>query len=399
MHVENLTHSLTGAVIARTGLGDKVPFGTAALVVAANLPDLDSVATFWGILVYLDYHRGVTHSVLGIVGLSCLFTGLLWLLNQKRGNPINTTFRAILGPVTLVVATHSLMDFTNSYGWRPFLPFLEQWYYGDLVFIVDPYLWLLFGGAVFLTGRQSAVTLFFWIAGAAFLLYLVGVQRIIGPGHEGVSTVWIVSIVSILVLKWRRRVWTPLAAWYALVGLLLYLTLLFSAQQYGLSLAYREIRERHPKTLQGKLSALPRFADPFNWDLFVEDPLNIYHARLSLVRGMQTEFQAYPRDVQHPAVQAVLSTCPGSVMAHFARYEFFEVVPQPKGPLVILRDARYAREATSGWGVLGIPLSPDLRSHRLNLPCPGEGEGGETSRERKSVCCDGVGLPSQARLF
>ena len=185
MHVENLTHSLTGAVIARTGLGDKVPFGTAALVVAANLPDLDSVATFWGILVYLDYHRGVTHSVLGIVGLSCLFTGLLWLLNQKRGNPINTTFRAILGPVTLVVATHSLMDFTNSYGWRPFLPFLEQWYYGDLVFIVDPYLWLLFGGAVFLTGRQSAVTLFFWIAGAAFLLYLVGVQRIIGPGHEG----------------------------------------------------------------------------------------------------------------------------------------------------------------------------------------------------------------------
>ena len=64
-------------------------------------------------------------------------------------------FFSILSSVLIVIATHCLMDFTNSYGWRPFLPFLDRWYYGDLVCIVDPYLWLILGGAVFLTASEA----------------------------------------------------------------------------------------------------------------------------------------------------------------------------------------------------------------------------------------------------
>src|SRR5262245_13104064 len=40
----------------------------------------------------------------------------------------------------LAMATHPALDFLNSYGVRPFLPWSNTWYYGDSVFIFDPYL-------------------------------------------------------------------------------------------------------------------------------------------------------------------------------------------------------------------------------------------------------------------
>ena len=36
------------------------------------------------------------------------------------------------------MATHPLLDYTNSYGLRPFLPFSDRWFYGDSVSIIDP---------------------------------------------------------------------------------------------------------------------------------------------------------------------------------------------------------------------------------------------------------------------
>jgi inner membrane protein len=40
--------------------------------------------------------------------------------------------------------SHLLLDFTNNYGLRPFFPFNPRWYSGDLVFIAEPILWLIF---------------------------------------------------------------------------------------------------------------------------------------------------------------------------------------------------------------------------------------------------------------
>src|SRR6185436_4300700 len=40
----------------------------------------------------------------------------------------------------IAMATHPALDFLNSYGVRPFLPWNNTSYYGDAVFIIDPYL-------------------------------------------------------------------------------------------------------------------------------------------------------------------------------------------------------------------------------------------------------------------
>jgi inner membrane protein len=45
----------------------------------------------------------------------------------------------------LGVLLHVFMDFTNSYGVRLLMPFSERWFYGDALYIVDPWLYLTLG--------------------------------------------------------------------------------------------------------------------------------------------------------------------------------------------------------------------------------------------------------------
>ena len=61
--MDNLTHTLTGVLLARAGLRRVVPGATAVLVVASNLPDADVVAALLGSLTYLEYHRHLTHAL------------------------------------------------------------------------------------------------------------------------------------------------------------------------------------------------------------------------------------------------------------------------------------------------------------------------------------------------
>jgi len=67
--LDNVTHTLFGATLARTPLGRAGRGTTAALILASNAPDIDIVATAGGSLKYLEWHRGATHGPLGIVGL------------------------------------------------------------------------------------------------------------------------------------------------------------------------------------------------------------------------------------------------------------------------------------------------------------------------------------------
>ena len=214
------------------------------------------------------------------------------------------------------------------------------------------------------------------MAGGICLTYLVLARNLIANEGRVILFVWVAATIFLLVIRSRRPVWGVSAARCALVGVVIYWALLFSAHQYGLVAAGLEVEERYPHLENLELSVLPRLANPFRWDLFCQDAQNVYHAEIRLGEGITPGFRAYARNLEHSAVRAALSSCPGSVMAHFARFEFFEVEqrgegpPQHgKGPIVILRDARYTREATSGWGVLRVPLSPNLRRHRLEFPC------------------------------
>src|SRR5579872_6153515 len=77
--LDNLTHSLFGATLARTPLARAGRGTMAALVLASNAPDVDIVTTAGGALKYLEWHRGMTHGPLGIVGLGIVSASFVWL--------------------------------------------------------------------------------------------------------------------------------------------------------------------------------------------------------------------------------------------------------------------------------------------------------------------------------
>jgi inner membrane protein len=175
--VDNLTHSLVGALLGRMGLRSITPHAMPALILSANLPDVDSfVAPLWG-EPSLAAHRGFTHGVGGLVIMPFLAAAIILLcerlLISKKGRspprrrevgervphsrksdeggtaspwplPRATCFStgALLLVCFLGTLSHPLLDFLNTYGTRLAEPFSHRWFYGDTLFIMDPWIWL-----------------------------------------------------------------------------------------------------------------------------------------------------------------------------------------------------------------------------------------------------------------
>lgn len=138
--MDNLCHTLTGAALGQAGLKRTTAFGSATLMIAANLPDVD-VLVFATDIPSVAFRRGWTHGVLAQALLPPLLAGIVFGLGRRRG--------ARLGPLVLLsyagVLSHVLLDVLNNYGVRLLMPFSPRWFYGDALFIVDIWLWLALG--------------------------------------------------------------------------------------------------------------------------------------------------------------------------------------------------------------------------------------------------------------
>jgi inner membrane protein len=143
--MEPVTHFLFGAAMGRAGLNRKTALATATLTLAAEAPDLDVLSRFGGSAFGLNHHRGFTHSFLGVPIVALAVVGFVYLLWRLRGrttrNPnLPPRWGLLFAYACLAGLSHILLDYTNNYGVRPFWPFSERWYSGDIVFIVDPVL-------------------------------------------------------------------------------------------------------------------------------------------------------------------------------------------------------------------------------------------------------------------
>ncbi|HEX8273626.1 MAG TPA: metal-dependent hydrolase [Longimicrobiaceae bacterium] len=158
--MDNLTHTLVGAALGEAGLRRRTGLATPTLLVGANLPDVDAAAYLWGGAVALEWRRGWTHGVLAWAVLPLLLAGAvlgLARLAERRGwrpeRPVRP--RQILLLSALAVWSHPFFDWLNTYGVRLLMPFSRRWFYGDTLFIVDPWLLLLLGVGVALARRRE----------------------------------------------------------------------------------------------------------------------------------------------------------------------------------------------------------------------------------------------------
>ena len=381
--MDNLTHSLVGLTAARAGLERLSPGATLLCVLAANSPDSDVAILLGGDRwTYLQHHRGITHAIVGIVVLSLLvpliFYGVdrLWARFRKRGPKVK--LRGLMIASAIATATHPLLDWTNNYGMRFFLPWSGEWTYLDLVFIVDPYLWLIFGGASFLLSAKTKSGKVIWAVLAAAVTVLIVASPRSGQltNLRFLAAVWIAVIVILIVLfvigaarRWGRKIA------FAAIGLaLVYCSFLGYAHSRAVALGHEmasRVASPRGETVL-RLAAMPTVADPLHWDCVFETERATYRFRLFLLGDDNPSSRVVhyekPSGDLAEVMQSVSQQRPAQVFLDFARFPVAQLAdPQcTTRTFVQLADLRYTEPGRSR-GPFAIELPVD---------CPSNDEGG-----------------------
>lgn len=161
--MDNLTHSLVGAVLGQAGLKRTTGLAMPALIIGANLPDVDAACFFWlhG-TEHLAFRRGITHGPPALVLLPLVLAGILWAFDRwqtRRGTRpeerLPVRFGWLYAMAFIGCLSHPFFDWLNVYGIRLLEPFSSQWFYGDTLFIIDPWLWAVLIAAVWVSRRRE----------------------------------------------------------------------------------------------------------------------------------------------------------------------------------------------------------------------------------------------------
>lgn len=160
--MDNLTHSLFGALIGQAGLKRRTGLAMPALIIGANIPDVDGACMLLGDMQQLALRRGLTHGPIAWVVLPLVLAGLLYGWDRwqaRRGTRPKGRLPVHLGwlfALSLIgCLTHPALDWMNTYGVRLLEPFSNRWFYGDVLFIADLWLWLGMGFATWLSLRRE----------------------------------------------------------------------------------------------------------------------------------------------------------------------------------------------------------------------------------------------------
>ncbi len=359
--MDPLTHSLTGALLADTGIARRTPLAATTLILAANLPDVDALTHLAGADTALALRRGWTHGVLAAVLLPMLLAAAVVFID-RRWTRSSASFQRLLPLAYLGWATHPFLDWLNTYGIRLLMPFDPRWFYGDTLFIIDPWLWLVLGGTVFLGHSSSRRGLLAWTALAAVttVIFLLGSE-----GRPVARGVWLAGLLILIALRNRwapgGRPGHPRLARAGLIAAGLYIALLLA----GSTLARRDVEAQltaagagiedimiGPVPIRPLFHAVvvdvgPRYVTG-TYDWFTEPRL-----RLDL------------RPLEEPprtqVVAAALHAPCLRGMVSWMRYPWVEIEPEADGGRVVhLMDARYTLKRTAGFGGSSVRINPDL---------------------------------------
>jgi inner membrane protein len=356
--VDPVTHSLTGAVLSKAGLNRTTPLATATLVLAANAPDIDVVAALQGGFASLAHRRGLTHGPLALLLLPVVVTAgvLLYdrLWRRRRADVAPALPLPILALAVLGVLTHPPLDWMNTYGIRLLMPFSERWFYGDALFIVDPWIWLVLALPVvgLAAGRRGRAG---WIVlgiGATLLVLMA-------PGVPiAARAVWVAGVAT---LVWRTaRAWRGgggagrgAARGMGTARAAVAVTVLYIAAMVG---AGRLARDEVTRTAAGAgldvrdVMVGPAPANPFAGDIVVEEPGAYRTGRFDWLADPRVTWDPdpIPRIETDAVVLATLRLREVRDYLRWSRYPYVDVSETAEGHVVRFRDARYPPRVRGG---------------------------------------------------
>lgn len=296
--MDNLTHSLTGLMLSRAGLNRFYPRATLLLILAANVPDIDFVALTRGPLFYFEQHRGITHSIAAAPLMALLPALVVCAISRSMRGWAVAWGLSIIG-----VASHLLLDWTNTYGIRLLMPFSSQWFHLDLVNLFDLIVW--------------AVLLLGWLAPLMGKLVSgeIGAQSGTGRGLA------IFALSFFLVYDFGR----------------------FLSHQRAIEiLNSREYRDGPPI----RVAAFPGAAvSPLEWQGWIERPDFVMHFPVNVAQQFDpTAGRILYKPAPGPAIEAAHQAKPVAVFLRFAQYPLWSVtaLADPEGAHdVDVRDWRF----------------------------------------------------------
>jgi inner membrane protein len=259
-------------------------------MIAANLPDLDVLA-YATDTPAVALRRGMTHGMIAQALLPVVFTAIVLIFDRWRP-PVRGGQRARATPLLLLsyigVLSHVGLDWLNNYGIRLLMPYSNRWFYGDAVFIVDPWLWLILGVGVFLTRRRSQR----WAASVSLV----------------VATAYIFGMI------WSARV----------------------ARERVLDIWTREHGVRPHALMVG-----PSFANPFHRTIILDAGDHYRTGTFDWPWTVKLDNRRVPKNDNHPAAVAARHDRRVRAVLVWSRFPYYLLAPSPEGMRVSLRDLRF----------------------------------------------------------
>ena len=306
--MDNICHTLVGAALAEAGLKHRTRLGAATLMIGANFPDIDVIAVPLG--TSLTFRRGWTHGIVALVVLPFVLAGIMtwWDRRRAQGQPMvgeRAIPRELLLLSAISILTHPTLDWLNTYGMRWLMPFSNRWFFGDSLFIVDPWLWLALLAGTLLARRTS-----------------------MGPGAArvalGVGVVYIAAMMALSSLTRARVV--------------------------------DELRTSLGNVPTVMIAPVP--VNPFRRDVLYDAGDRYVLGAIDALRPSST-FRTegeIPKGRDDSAVAAALSRPEVRRFLAWSRFPFFEVQRDASGVRVRAADARYARPGAESWASVTVRL-------------------------------------------
>ncbi len=138
--MDPLSHCLVGAICAKTVGASRRRFW--AMTILGGLPDIDILGGSLGFSAEILQHRSATHSLVGAVALSLLFS---WGLRRWDKDAFRTRFFQY----SLPVALHLFCDLLTSFGIPLLMPFNDRMFSLDLVGSVNLFPIVVMGAVLF----------------------------------------------------------------------------------------------------------------------------------------------------------------------------------------------------------------------------------------------------------
>ena len=341
--MDPLTHTLVGASLAETRVG-RVGLGTATCVIGANLPDIDAATYLLGADLALGFRRGWTHGVLAMAVLPPLLAWVMHQVDRVRCSRTPTArpvrFGRLVGLAYIAVLSHPALDWLNTYGTRLLMPFDGRWFYGDALFIVDPWVWLLLGTVVVLAHSGSRLQAGGWIALGVLVTALV-------TGVPGVPVALRVLWCLGLALVAGLRAWgglqsrLPRVATVCLVLVGLYVASMVGVAQLARLEVAQWVRDRGFEPNRIMVSPMP--ANPFRRDVLIADDRHYHRLTFDWFASERVRPRGPGTAIgdDHPAAAAALAAPNLRGFATWTRFPTFRVDPQDDGFRITMTDMRF----------------------------------------------------------